>query len=368
MYQNTRCRIKFPNGLSPYFPSSCGVKQGDVLSPILFNLFVNGLINDLDNGSTDPISIGDVHVNVTALMYADDIILLSETQEGLQKSLNTILNNFCLSWKLDINKQKSKIIVFNSNGKSFINHFKIDNEVLETVRSYCYLGIVISYTGNLNLCKTNLMEKGRKAWFKIKKTLSLDNSCSVLEKLFDTLVAPVILYGSEVWGISNTFRDSDPYESLHLKFIKEILGVHYKTSNMACIAETNRSPLHLKVQINILKFLIHILNSTDSLVYDIFMNVKHNSIWLSHIKNMLNNLGFSHLNFNLNNIEIYLTRIELRLKDQTKQIINSSLAANEKLSFFRKIHTPSKRSPYLDILKTKSERSFFVSSVQVLIY
>ena len=204
------------NGLSKYFTSSCGVKQGDVLSPTLFNLFINGLINDLDNSSIDPVSVGDV--KVTSLMYADDIILLSESQEGLQKSLD-ILNNFCSSWKLEVNKQKSKIIVFNSNGKSHFNHFHINNEKLETVKSYCYLGIVISYTGNLNLSKTHLMEKGRKAWFKIKKSLTLDTSCCILEKLFDALVVPVILYGSEVWGAVKTYRDSDPYENLHLKFI-----------------------------------------------------------------------------------------------------------------------------------------------------
>ena len=307
MYQNTRCRIKFPNGLSQYFPSTCGVKQGDVLSPTLFNLFINGLIDDLNNGSTDPLLIGDV--KVTSLMYADDIILLSESQEGLQKALD-ILENFCSSWKLEVNKQKSKVIVFNSNGKSHINYFKINNEILETVKSYCYLGIVVSYNGNLNLSKTNLMEKGRKAWFKIKKTLSLDNPCCVLEKLFDTLVVPVLLYGSEVWGAVKTYRDSDPYENLHLKFVKEILGVHWKTTNIACLAETNRNPLHLKIQLNILKFLIHILNSPSSLVSDIYRNIKENSIWNSNVKVLLNNLGFSHLNFNQTHIKSYINRIE----------------------------------------------------------
>jgi hypothetical protein len=61
------------------------------------------------------------------------------------------------------------------------------------------------------------MEKGRKTWFKIKKTITLNSPCNLLEKLFDSLVVPIILYGSEVWGVGNKFRDSDPFE--HLQYI-----------------------------------------------------------------------------------------------------------------------------------------------------
>lgn len=200
------------------------------------------------------------------------------------------------------------------------------------------------------------MEKGRKAWFKIKKTLSLDISSCILEKLFDTLVVPITLYGSEVWGAVKIFRDSGPYENLHLKFIKEILGVHSKATNVACLAETNRTPLHLKVQLNILKFLIHILNSPDSLVSDIYKIVKDSSIWGSHVRDLLNKLGFSHLNYNKNNIQFYIGRIEQRLYDQNKQNMNSLLVASEKLSFFRTIHTPSKRPAYIDNCN-KADRS-----------
>jgi hypothetical protein len=101
------------------------------------------------------------------------------------------------------------------------------------------------------------MEKGRKVWFKIKKTITLNNPCNLLEKLFDSLVVPIILYGSEVWGVDNKFRDSDPFEHLQLKFIKEILGVLCKTTNVACLAETNRTPLHLKIKLSAIKLLDH---------------------------------------------------------------------------------------------------------------
>ena len=91
------------------------------------------------------------------------------------------------------------------------------------------------------------MEKAKKALFKIKKTVGLDNPCHVLEKLFDNLVVPVMLYCSEIWGILCQVNDSTPYEYLHSKFVKEILGVHYKASNDACRAEVNRLSLRSKI-------------------------------------------------------------------------------------------------------------------------
>ena len=120
--------------------------------------------------------------------------------------------------------------------------------------------------------------------------------------------------------------------------------------------------MHIKVQLNVLKFLIHILNSPDSLVSNIYKNIKDSSAWNSNVKNLLNNLGFSHLNVNPNHIKSYINRIEQRLKDQNIQNMNSSLATCVKLAFFSKVHTPSKRAAYLDICKLKHDRSIISKS------
>jgi hypothetical protein len=86
MYIDTICRIKFSNGLSASFSSERGVKQGNVLRTLLFNYFINNLVDDLNKDNTDPVVIGDTSVNI--LLYADDIVLLSQSKEELQNSLN----------------------------------------------------------------------------------------------------------------------------------------------------------------------------------------------------------------------------------------------------------------------------------------
>ena len=99
-----------------------------------------------------------------------------------------------------------------------------------------------------------------------KKSIGLNNPCGLLEKLFDTLVVPVILYGSEIWGLETSLNDSEPFEYMHMKFIKEILGVHYKATNAACRAELGRLPLKSKVQTAAINFWEHIITSQNSLV------------------------------------------------------------------------------------------------------
>ena len=72
------------------------------------------------------------------------------------------------------------------------------------------------------------MEKAKRELFRIKKIVGLDNPCHLVEKLFDKLVVPFMLYCSERGDILCYCNDSAPYEYLHLKFIKEILSVSLK--------------------------------------------------------------------------------------------------------------------------------------------
>lgn len=154
----------------------------------------------------------------------------------------------------------------------YMNHFRYHDKILETVKSFCYLGISINYTGSIKGSASHLMEKGRKAFF--KQCVGFDNPCSLLEKLFDSLVSPIILYGSEIWGIGSIFKDSDPFEYIHLKFIKEILAVHCKATNAACRSELNRLPLKAKIQISAIKFLEHIVCSNNTLVNKVYFTTE----------------------------------------------------------------------------------------------
>jgi hypothetical protein len=86
---------------------------------------------------------------LSCLLYADDLILLSESEKGLQSCLDS-LNSYCNRWKLKINVTKTKVIVF-SKGKRKLSQFNftIDNQHIEAVEKYKYLGVILSYNDNL---------------------------------------------------------------------------------------------------------------------------------------------------------------------------------------------------------------------------
>ena len=106
MYKAPDIKIKIQGCLTDCIHTNIGVKQGCMLSPTLFNLYINDLPEIFDKNCEPPL-LQDMPIN--SLLYADDLILLSQTQKGLQTSLNK-LEEYCRKWKLEINTEKNKKI------------------------------------------------------------------------------------------------------------------------------------------------------------------------------------------------------------------------------------------------------------------
>ena len=145
------------------------------------------MVKEFDGSITDPVKIGDVSYNT--LLYADHIVLISESKDGLQNCFNT-LSDYCTAKQLEMKTYKYKIFVFNSNVNSFLNAFIYNGINLQTVKQYCYLGITLSYNGNLNTAITLLAEKSRKAYLRIKKSVGLNNPVTFLKNFLILLLSP----------------------------------------------------------------------------------------------------------------------------------------------------------------------------------
>ena len=114
IYKRNSCAIKINGKITNYIPYNKGVQQGNPLSPLLFNLYINDIFQSIAN--KDTVTLDDSN-HLNALMYTDDSILISTTKDGLQHSLDS-LQAYCEKWKLDINYKKSKVKAHNKRKTS----------------------------------------------------------------------------------------------------------------------------------------------------------------------------------------------------------------------------------------------------------
>ena len=147
MYAQVQYSIKIDGGITRAFDSSIGVKQGCVLSPPFFKLFLADLPNIFDS-SCHPVTLNGKSLH--CLMYADDLVLMSETKEGLQAGIDK-LGKYCSRWNLTINSSKTQIVIFNKTGHIFKKlKFSLNGRPLDVVKEYPYLGIVFDTCGSFN--------------------------------------------------------------------------------------------------------------------------------------------------------------------------------------------------------------------------
>ena len=118
MYSKTRCCIKLNSSITGTFNYNREVRQEGVLSPALFNLFLNDLPLQLNYPEVDPFLLPDA-TKLSCLLYADDLVLLSHSQQGLQNSLDK-LSTFCEQWKMQVNLKKTKIMVFQKSAENLL--------------------------------------------------------------------------------------------------------------------------------------------------------------------------------------------------------------------------------------------------------
>ena len=104
-------------------------------------------------------------------MYADDLILISTTKEGLQKSLNSI-HNFCNTWKLEINYKKNKCMTFTKGSQKEKHSFSINSQPIENVNEFKYLGITINKKNcSFSPTPSDLGCKAQRALYSLKETI-----------------------------------------------------------------------------------------------------------------------------------------------------------------------------------------------------
>lgn len=356
MYSNSKFVVKKDNILSQSGKSERGVRQGDSLSPLLFNIFINDIDKIFDQSVSDPVVLNSTKLN--CLIYADDVLLLSESKEGLQSCLNS-LQTYCDFWKLKINTDKTKVIIF-SVGKTKKENiqFKLNDSVIEIVEKYKYLGILLSYNGNLKHAADHMYQKSLKAIFSLKsKILDYDSMSNTLKfKLFDTLIRPILTYGAEIWvcdyNIKEKTLDTLPFEKIHNRFCKYLLGVHKKASNLASRLEFGREPILNYISSQTFKYYSRLCQLPEGrLLKEVFQldkNLFHDGYksWYSFIHNSIHRLPVTESEAQSCDMSEIISNQYLSNLNKELSLLNNQVQDN-KLNTFSKIYTQFSLQNYL---------------------
>jgi hypothetical protein len=100
-------------------------------------------------------------------MYADNTVLFSETEQGLQDMLNC-LYQYTTKWNITVNVYKTKMVVFRKRSRIKLNLcWKYDNEVMDIVDNLNYLGVTLNFNGNFNKTQSVLASQCKKKKFKL---------------------------------------------------------------------------------------------------------------------------------------------------------------------------------------------------------
>ena len=238
--------------------------------------------------------------------------------------------------------------------------FFFDNKLLENVNEYKYLGITINSAGSFNPTFNILSKKAKRAIYALNSKYATKRlPVWAALKLFDSVISPILLYCSEIWGAFGYLDyekwDANPIEKVHLSFCKHVLGVNRSTTNNLVRGELGRYPLKITIDFRYISFLQHIKSMTkSSLVYQaLIANEKLDSNYINFTTH-LNNIGASTKSPDI--LKMTKNQVKNTMKLSYNKVWKSRIQEIRKGKFFTDIKKDISFEPYLSSALTRGER------------
>ena len=258
LYQGTSCQVRVGDRQSRVFEVNVGLRQGCVMSPLLFSLYINGLVKELKEASCGVECGGAV---IPGLLFADDTSLFASDGPGIKNSLD-VLVRWCDEWGVKINVQKSGIMHIRQKKMERTDvRYVIDNVEIPVVSQYKYLGCVIDEHLELNDMVEEKAVVGKKAlgaWFSRCRVELGDIGVGTFRKLMTSLVESTMLYGAEIWGCN---RNMEGVEQTQLRALRMFFGVGTLHSKASLLAEMGDLPVRWQAKLWCVLFWVRILSS-----------------------------------------------------------------------------------------------------------
>ncbi len=269
-YSRLSIRVKWQNSFSTELRILSGVRQGGVLSGLLFNIYVNGILTSLRKSD---LGCHLKNLYVGCIMYADDLILLSSSVMDLQNML-LICDSVGKELGMEFNASKSKCLLIGPNPLLLPSPLTLNNFFLPWVSKLDYLGICLCNSKSFHV---DLSCTRRKFFTSVYSIL---NKCKytsdiVKLKLIESHCLPILLYAVEALNLPLT--QITELNSLWNFAFRKIFNFQKWESVKHLICCSGRLDLHRIINLKSLSFIIKISNcKTTSDSFKIYFSTVFN--------------------------------------------------------------------------------------------
>ena len=213
------CVCKWNAAVSDSFKVPTGVKQGGILSPHLFIIYVDELLNRLRKRG---VGCHVLNTFLGAILFADDLCLIAPTRRAMQIMLN-ICEEFCREFGLQFNSKKSKMLVLGARHDKQTHSVFLNDEPIQIVSEWRYLGLFIRSGKSVSFNPMNDLRNFFSS-FNSLYNANVRPSETVMMHLLYSVCIPNLSYAADVKELSAS--DMSKYNVAVNNAIRKIFSFH----------------------------------------------------------------------------------------------------------------------------------------------
>ncbi|MES9879590.1 MAG: reverse transcriptase family protein [Sedimenticola sp.] len=291
MQTSGQTAVKWSTHFSDPFPTQQGIRQGAKLSTSLYKRFNNGILDQIQNSNIGA-KVGSLHIGAPTV--ADDISLIADKPEDLQRMLNVVNDNTSKD-RFRINHSKSDVVIYNATRSREKCQWNLGTTTIDETTSTTHIGLHRASTLDADI--NTRVEKGRKTMYALLGA-GLHGRTGlnplVSTKLWAVFGLTRMIYGLEVVKLKR--KEIDSMEIYQRKLLRQIQFLPDRCPNTAIYALTNSIPIESQIDKRLLSMYVGTIKQTNTLEYQVIrrqlaVKGEGSHSWTIEVRRLLSKYG-----------------------------------------------------------------------------